>query len=66
MNKKIFSFLQEAAARWQNKTAIVHQDLSTTYVELLKDSQALAASLKRFGDFDGRGIAFISRLSNSS
>ena len=59
MNYRTFSFLEEAAEKWCDKTAIVHQDKETSFKELLTASHLLSQLLKLQTELSGRGIAFL-------
>lgn len=59
MNQHTVSFLEEASAKWQDGTAIIHNNKKTSFNELLISSRALAQALKQQVELNGKGIAFM-------
>jgi len=64
MNAPVFSFLEQAAAKWGKRTAIIEGEKKITFSELYKDSLRLSRILISQVDLNGRGIGFV--CSNSS
>ncbi len=59
MSYHVFSFLEEAAEKWNNKIAIVHDNKETSFSQLLIAADSLAQLLKQHADPNGKGMAFL-------
>ncbi len=64
MSQNVFSFLEEAAAKWGSRMAIVEQDNKTSFRELHQSANLLCEKLLAAKDIKGKGIGFV--CSNSS
>jgi long-chain acyl-CoA synthetase len=59
MKFQVFTFLEEAAARWQNKTAVYENGKAVSFNALHTSAFRLCAAIEAVADLKGKGIAFV-------
>ncbi len=59
MSKQVFSILEDAAARWQNRTAIIEQGESKSFKQLHESALKLSEIIETNTDLKSKGIGFL-------
>jgi long-chain acyl-CoA synthetase len=61
MKFQVFTFLEEAAAKWQNKTAVYDNGKAISFNALHTSAFRLCAAIEAVKDLRGKGIGFVCR-----
>src|SRR5215203_3638095 len=61
MKFQVFTFLESAAEKWKNNTAVFENGKAVSFNSLHASSYRLCVAIEAVTDFRGKGIAFICR-----
>jgi len=61
MKLQVFKFLEEAAAKWENKTAIIENGKAVSFNGLHASAFRLCIAIEAVADLSGRGIILVCR-----
>jgi len=61
MKFQVFRFLEEAAAKWQNRTAVIENGKAVTFNGLHASAFRLCIAIQAVSELKGKGIVFVCR-----